>query len=97
MFYWVHLFDKYQILKEELNIEEIKKILLSFTLDFTRYISRMEKSKYRKYVYTAQIILHYMLKNGLLAFDADKNCLNMNIENEENTIANFKALLNDLR
>lgn len=96
MFYWLHLFDKHIVLKEELDIAEIKKIMHSFTLDFTRYISRLENPKYRKYVYTAQILLHYMLADDLLIFDSENNCLKLNLEDEEFTKANFKMLLSDL-
>ena len=96
MFYWLHLFDKYVVLKEELNLVEIKRIMLTFTLDFTRYISRLENSRYRKYVYTSQILLHHMMASGLLNYQSDTNSLKLNIEDEDDTITKFKSLLRNL-
>ncbi|EKE27440.1 MAG: hypothetical protein ACD_3C00206G0002 [uncultured bacterium (gcode 4)] len=96
LFYWLHLYNKYVASNAELELQEIKRIMYSFTIDFTRYISRMEEPRYRKYVYTSQILLHYMQDNSLLWYDSEKNCLNMNLDNESETIIRFKSLLRDL-
>lgn len=96
LFYWLSLYDKYISQYEEINIEEIKRIMHTFTLDFTRYISRLEEPKSRKYIYTSQVLLNHMLKNNLIILDSENNCLKLNIDAPIETIENFKNLLKEL-
>lgn len=96
LFYWLSLYDKYVLLNEEINTFEIKRIMRTFTLDFTRYISRLKEPKSRKYVYTSQALLHHMIENNLIILDSENNCLNLNINNSRETMDNFKNLLINL-
>ena len=96
LFYWLSLYEKYITLNQEIDIKEIKRIMHTFTLDFTRYISRLEEPKSRKYVYTSQALLHHMLQNNLIILDNENNCLNLNIDNPWETVINFKNLLKEL-
>lgn len=96
IFYWTHLFDEYINKKQLLNANEIKRIIYSFTLDFTRYISRLNNPRYRKYVYTAQIELFYLMNCGIVFFDDKENTLKLNLSNEDELINNFSQYLKEM-
>gem|GEM_PF-2482272 len=95
LFYWTYLYEKYIANNESLDKEEIKRIIQAFTLDFTRYITRLKIPKYRKYVYTAQILLKHMIDNKILKYDESTNILQFNYD--ENLLINFKDMLIELR
>ncbi len=95
LFYWLHLYDKYIESDQELTMWEISRLMYSFTLDFTRYISRMKDSQFRKYVYTSQILMHHMCDCWLLSYDSERNCLNLNLDWDD-VIIRFKTLLRNL-
>lgn len=95
MFYWTYLFEKYITNNENIEKADIKRIIQSFSLDFTRYLTRFSIPKYRKYIYTAQVLLKKMLDNKLLQYDSDNNILKF--VDDENVVENFKEMLIELK
>lgn len=94
LFYWVYLYDKFITKWEELSINDIKSILYGFSLDFTIYISRLWKTQYEKYIFTAIVSFYLLQKNWLLNYNEEGNYIDL-VLYDSNSILNFKNLLND--
>ncbi|MDD2487300.1 MAG: hypothetical protein PHS92_02950 [Candidatus Gracilibacteria bacterium] len=96
LFYWLHLYDRHVRNKELLPVSEIKVILKTFTLDFTRYLSRLDNDGNRKYLLTAKVLLHHLQTNGLLSYDEKSNSMDFNSDDEKRTVVSFKNFLQEL-
>lgn len=95
LFYWVYLYEKYIINWEEISKEEIDGIIKSFTLDFSRYLTRLEIPKYRKYLYTAQILFQHMTDRNILKYNESKNIIEF--VDDDNLVENFREMLVDIK
>ena len=96
LFYWLHLYEEYCLWTKNLDKNIAQDVLDSFVVDFTRYISRFDKSQFRKYVITSEILLHHLIDRWLVIYNKDNNNLSININNEESA-QGFKDLLIDLK
>lgn len=94
LFYWLYLRDKFITNKQWIDQAEIKKIILTFALEFTRNLSRFKNNRYRKYIYVVQILAYHMLEAWLLIFDSEKQ--ELTIDTTNNLDQKFESFLDKI-